>query len=239
MRWLLFLALLQIPMGGSTGHQVGLPTLTLVHHNAFNVNCTTTTCPTSTVSSTGAGNAAVIVFGGIVQTGPAATNINAITSLTCNPPGWQISATLQSYDAGTAATSVAYCLSLLGGQTTLGITLTNASTQAGDLFYREYHTTGTGWSVETLASPQLITACTTCTGSAISLVGLNDVVISAGTPAHTITAMAAPYSNVDIGAAESAAIGDHFPTTSGAIGSFTQNTSGTLYITTIAIYDNN
>lgn len=228
----------QMPHGDSTGH-APIPTLTLVHKYAVSLNCTTTTCPSTPITSTGSGNALVVTLGGIVVTGPAADYISAITGVTCNSPGWNISTTWRSYDAGTAATSAAVCLSVAAAQTSLGITVTGASTQTGDLFIEEYHTTGSaGWSLETPAAPQLITSCTTCAGSALTLSGLNDVLVSVGTPSHSDTAIASPYANSQLGPGEASYEGDHFPTTSGATGSFTQNTSGNQYITTIALYDN-
>lgn len=227
----------QMPHGDSTGH-APIPTITLVHKYAVSLNCTTTTCPSTPITSTGSGNALVVTLGGIVVTGPAADYISAITGITCNAPGWNISTTWQSYDHDTAATSAAVCLSVAAAQTSLGITITGASTQAGDLFVEEYHTTGSGFSAETPVAPQLITACTTCTGSAIPITGLNDVLVSVGTPSHNDTAVAAPYSNSQLGPAEASYEGDHFPTVSGAIGSFTQSTLGNQFITTIALYDN-
>ena len=205
-------------------------TITAVQRNIFSGLTCAPTCPTETISSTGAGD---LLFVAALNTGNGTATAN-IANISCTPscgtwvyPG----AACQAWSHLSAGEDCAYVLSSSAGAKSITVTMSATSNLSQSLSFREYHSTAGAFGLSGGPSAGLVSACTTCLTPNISVTG-NNVIIAGGTPDNGFTAMAAPFGNALIDSYE-AIIGDNLNTASGTGATLTQNISGPAAVFTI------
>ena len=205
-------------------------TITAVQRNIFSGLTCAPTCPTETITSTGAGN---LLFVAALNTGNGSATAN-IANISCTPscgtwiyPG----AACQAWSHRSAGADCAYVLSSSAGAKSITVTMSATSNLSQSLSFREYHSTAGAFGLSGGPSAGLLSACTSCLTPDISVTG-NNVLIAGGTPDHGFTGMAAPFGNVQIDG-YGAIIGDNLNTASGTGATLTQNPSGVASVFTI------
>ena len=205
-------------------------TITAVQRDIFSSLTCAPTCPTETISSTGAGD---LLFVAALNTGNGTATAN-IASISCTPscgtwvyPG----AACRAWSHVSAGEDCAYVLSSSAGAKSITVTMSATSNLSQSLSFREYHSTAGAFGLSGGPSAGMVSACTTCLTPNISVTG-NNVVIAGGSPDNGFTAMAAPFGNVQIDSFE-AIIGDNLNTASGTGATLTQNLSGPAAVFTI------
>src|ERR1039458_9614283 len=199
-------------------------TITAVQRDIFSSLTCAPTCPTETISSTGAGD---LLFVAALNTGNGTATAN-IASISCTPscgtwvyPG----AACRAWSHVSAGEDCAYVLSSSAGAKSITVTMSATSNLSQSLSFREYHSTAGAFGLSGGPSAGMVSACTTCLTPNISVTG-NNVVIAGGSPDNGFTAMAAPFGNVQIDSF-GAIIGDNLNTASGTGATLTQNLSRT------------
>jgi hypothetical protein len=200
------------------------------------VQDTVTSCPASsanctlTVTATGANHTGVI-FG--INNGTINTFLSTITqSGTCNVP-WVLPVLSQwSGGSTTGAGSIAYCLSLAGGATSIPITWTTASPGFSGVPFLEYASTAAAVILDPGAVPVSTVASAFAQNSqlgvALTISGTNDLIIQ-GTLFNgvVVTSITTPYGNsLSFLGSGIAAVADSENTTNGSAPTWGASGSG-------------
>ena len=189
-------------------------------------SCTASSTCVLTISSTGAGNAAVIMGSGTY----------AIASVSGGSGTWVVPAGCQV--SGGATLSCAYNLGLSSGSTSITVTWASTPAAGARLDYREFSTTGTSFTLDSGGSGGLGTitngtASTTQPGVALTIGGTVDVIVqqmnfSGGTPSGVTV-----YSNFSGSSFTAAA--NLLNTTSGTAPTWTNSSSNTSIGNAVAL----
>lgn len=141
----------------------------------------TSTCAI-TVTSTGAGHSAVL--------GLMASISTTISSATGCSTSWTTQANTATGNSTAGFTSMAYCLSLSGSSTTITLTSSN-STYVGVGTFLEM---SSGNSISFDVSGSNLQSCTTsCAGTALTLTGSNDLIVTIASCGGTCSAINLSY----------------------------------------------
>jgi hypothetical protein len=213
------------------------PQFTLVQHSISFSGACAPACSAFTVTSTGSNNLLWIGEGTYTPVGAV------ISSVACSPSScgtWVVPAGCNAFLSASGGTSCAYVLSSSSGATSITVTLATSASSGAELDFREYHTTGTGFVLD--GTPQTATSggCSPCQAPNVTITGTNDVVISLASPDSSFTAPTGTplFAHQDIGT-NGGIYADNFPTTVGTGGLFTQSSSLSAAMATIAFSDNN
>lgn len=212
------------PMGGNvsphTGGGSGTFSLTQVKSNN---SCSGTTC-TITVTSTGAGHSAVIGIMASVST--------TISSATGCSTAWTVQANTAAGNSTTGFTSMAYCLSLTGGSTTIVLTNSNNSWNGPGIFWETSSTTTASFDV---SNSNLQSCTTSCTGTALTLAGANDAIFTIASCGGTCSAVTTYTADLSFPSGDGVA--HLLNTVSGSAPTWTQTSSTALTSAAIALKD--
>jgi len=208
--------------------------ITSVQQKVFPKLTCSLSCPTQTITSTGAGN---LLFLAALNTGNGSATAN-ISSVSCTPScgTWILpGAACRAWSANSAGEDCAYVLSSSAGATSITVTMSATSNLSQSLFFREYHSTAGAFSLNAGPSASMLSSCTSCLTPNINVTG-NNVIIAGGTPDHGFTGILSPFADVQ-NDTFGAILGDNLNTTSGTGATLTQNPGGVAAVFTIGFKD--
>ena len=204
--------------------------ITSVQQKVFPKLTCAPSCPTQTITSTGAGN---LLFLAALNTGNGSATAN-ISSISCTPScgTWILpGAACRAWSAATAGEDCAYVLSSSAGATSITVTMSATSNQSQSLFFREYHSTAGAFSLSAGRSASTLSSCTSCLTPNIGVSG-NNVIIAGGTPERGFSGILSPFGDVQ-NDTWGAILGDNLNTTSGTGATLTESPSGVASVFTI------